>query len=111
MPINRLGPTVTLTNGVNWGLDLGSICFVKFASKVGGNNSYNHTVTLNINSSGAKNIGVGAYSTTPLTSISSGYESYWWIPAGDLSLLWYNGTMYIRSNPVSYFMYSDEGGG
>ena len=96
---------------MNWGLDLGSICFVKFSNKVGGYNSYAHTVTLNINSSGAKNIGIGAYSTTPLTSIKDGYSSYNWIPAGDLSLLWYNGTMYIRSNPGSAFVYSDEGAG
>ena len=96
---------------MSFSLVTGSVCLVKFANKVGKNdNGSKVAVTLNISSSGAKNLGIGGFNTeSTISHMKNMYDDYYYLNTNILYLVLYNGAHYtVASGDVSRFIYSDS---
>ena len=89
----------------------GAVCIVTFSSKIYRGSSYSTVITLNINSTGAKQIQVGGSVYTsgyePLRGYTSTITQRHEVPATQLYL--YNGSVYYvyRPGTAEYDDYSD----
>ena len=101
----------TITNGVDFSLATGSICIVTFSTKLFRGSSYATVITLNINSTGAKQIQVGGRtyfsSWNPVRSANITVTQRHETSATQLFL--YNGSVYYVYMPgvAEYDDYAD----
>ena len=95
----------TQTNGVSFALVAGAVCAVKFSNTLGKDYGGGTQVTLNINSSGAKGVGLAYWSNSNLYHGKNPNDSAFVSPG--TSIMVYDGSIYRHGLPGGYIDYTD----